>query len=559
MLSSNPLITETLALLLHHGIHDIVLCPGSRNAGIVHTVYRVHGFRTYTATDERSAGFMAIGLADARRGTADRGVAVVVTSGSALANLYPAACEAFYRHVPVAFISADRPAAWIGQMDGQTMPQAGALGAMTMMSVSLPGHDLWHANRLLNEALLCCTARRPQGPVHINIPIEEPIYDFTAPRLPEARTIRLCHNIGECFALPDRGDENTSEAYGDTHGRIPLLIVCGQLRPEEVPVEPLSHMQPHHCPAIMAENLSNLPPQLYTHADRVDWQRMPGVYRLVTVGGHIISKELKQHFRQHRPTEHWHVSEDGRVADLFRCQAVAVQASARDFFLAMAEQGNSPRQAAPGLTGKGVMPATEKNSPGPMEAKTCLPCKSHLAADRRVELLQDFFALLPEGSAVHLANSSSVRLAQMAMERWLDTAGRRNPAVPSILCNRGINGIEGSVSAAVGYALGRPGTPTYIITGDLSFFYDRNALWTSPLPPNLHILLLNDGGGSIFDTLPLPPGYPDSRRAITGTHHLRAEHTALLHGLLYLRGQDRLADFMRSTDAASILEVVCRI
>lgn len=533
MLSSNPLITETLALLLRHGIHDIVLCPGSRNAGIVHSICRVPDFRTYTATDERSAGFMAIGLADALRDTADRGVAVVVTSGSALANLYPAACEAFYRHVPVAFVSADRPAAWIGQMDGQTMPQAGALGAMTMMNVSLPGHDLWHANRLLNEALLCCTARRPQGPVHINIPIEEPIYDFTTPRLPEARAIRLCRDIGECFALPGGGAENSSETSVDEHGRIPQLIVCGQLRPEEVPAELLSGMQPPHCPAIVAENLSNLPPQLYTHADRVDWQRLPEVYRLVTVGGHIICKELKQHFRQHRPTEHWHVSEDGRVADLFRCQTVAVQASARDFFLAMAEQGRQTREAFP-----------------------CLPCKDTLPADRRIELLQDFFARLPEGSAVHLANSSSVRLAQVAMERWLDSAGRSSLAVPSILCNRGINGIEGSLSAAVGYAMGRPETPTYIITGDLSFFYDRNALWTSPLPPNLHILLLNDGGGSIFDTMPLPPGYPDSRRAITGTHHLQAEHTALLHGLLYLRGRDRLSDFMRSTDVASLLEVV---
>lgn len=532
MLSSNPLITETLALLLRHGIHDIVLCPGSRNAGIVHSICRVPDFRTYTATDERSAGFMAIGLADALRDTADRGVAVVVTSGSALANLYPAACEAFYRHVPVAFVSADRPAAWIGQMDGQTMPQAGALGAMTMMNVSLPGHDLWHANRLLNEALLCCTARRPQGPVHINIPIEEPIYDFTTPRLPEARAIRLCRDIGECFALPGGGAENSSETSVDEHGRIPQLIVCGQLRPEEVPAELLSGMQPPHCPAIVAENLSNLPPQLYTHADRVDWQRLPEVYRLVTVGGHIICKELKQHFRQHRPTEHWHVSEDGRVADLFRCHGGGAGFGTR---------------LLPCHGGAG--PSDEGSIPMP-------PMQRHLArrqADRIVA------GLLRPAARGQCRAPGQQFVGAPGPGGHGALARQRRPQQPG----RPVHTLQPWHQRHRGFSIRRRGLCHGQTADTYIHHHGRPVLLLRPqcpvdlsLPPNLHILLLNDGGGSIFDTMPLPPGYPDSRRAITGTHHLQAEHTALLHGLLYLRGRDRLSDFMRSTDVASLLEVV---
>lgn len=528
MLSSNPIILETLALLLAHGVRDMVLCPGSRNAGIVHSVCQIREFRTHTATDERSAGFMAIGMADAT----GKPTAVVVTSGSALANLYPAACEAYYRQVPVVFISADRPAAWIGQMDGQTMPQAGALGQMVRISISLPENDLWHANRLLNEALLYCTARQPRGPIHINVPVTEPIYKFTARRLPEARTIRLCRDMNECFTPPETDVKAVRSPHDGTeltdHWR--MLIICGQLRPEDVPTDELMKLWTLHSPKIVAENLSNLPMGIYANAACIDWNRMLKVDRLITVGGHIISKELKEYFRSHRPSEHWHVSEDGAVADLFGCQTVAVQAKAGDFLL-------------------GLMKHCHEHTEPPY-----LPRKKDMPADGRTELLEEFFSLLPEGCAVHLANSSTVRLAQVALENhYCDTRADR-PIVPAILCNRGINGIEGSLSTAVGYALAKQEMQVYIVTGDLSFFYDRNGLWTPSLPQNLHILLLNDGGGSIFNTLPVPDAPEESRRAIMGMHTMDARHTALQHGLLYLEGRERLETFIHTTET-SLLEI----
>lgn len=507
MLSSNPIIQETLALLLAHGVRDMVLCPGSRNAGIVHSVCQIVEFRTHTATDERSAGFMAIGMADAT----GRAVAVVVTSGSALANLHPAACEACYRQVPVVFVSADRPAAWIGQMDGQTMPQAGALGQMVRMSVSLPEDNLWHANRLLNEALLCCTAGQPRGPVHINLPVSEPIYEFSADCLPKPRVIGLMEGLptGEDFA----------------HGH--TVILWGQMLPFEVPVAGLVSQVAGHF-TIIAENLGNLPPLFYVHPARIDWDSMEPVDTVITLGGHIISKELKQFFRTHRPCRHWHVTPNGAVADLFCCQTLAIRSSAGRFLEELA---------------KAACPQCHPHA---------LPQKGDMPTDCRTELLENFFRLLPEGAAVHLANSSTVRLAQIAMERWVRDTQCSN--VPSILCNRGINGIEGSISTATGHALAEPGRQVYVVTGDLAFFYDRNGLWTSPLPQNLHILLLNDGGGSIFHTLPLPGSPMKSRQAIMGTHGLEARYTAMQHGIFYLRGKEALKDFI-NTKVTSLLEI----
>ncbi len=520
MLSSNPIILEMLSLLLQHGVRDVVVCPGSRNAGIVHSLCQVQDFQTHAATDERSAGFMAIGMSDAT----GLPTAVVVTSGSALANLLPAACEAYYRGVPVVFISADRPAAWIGQMDGQTMPQPGALGQMVRACVDLPEDNLWHANRLLNEALLACYARRPRGPVHINIPISEPIYEFTAPSLPEARVIRLVHGV------PTDGLSAKS-----------TLLVVGQMAPREVPPIELLERVAEHC-TIVAETLSNLPPHVYTNPTRIDWARMPQVDRVITLGGHIINKDLKAHLRKNPPREHWHVSPDGAVADLFCCQTHAVQASTKDFLQGMVEQQRLNVETHGSASPKGRAILDED----------ALPCVSTFntapSSDPRTDLLQRLFSLLPTDAAVHLANSTTVRLAQEAIVHC-------PLSIIHYYCNRGINGIEGSVSTAVGHALACPERKVFLITGDLSFFYDRNGLWTSPLPQNLRILVLNDGGGNIFNTLPLPSEPEHSRQAIMGTHSTSARHTAEQHGLLYLQGAEQMEAFVQAK-RTSLLEII---
>ena len=181
-------ILQLVALLQAHGITKIVLCPGSRNIPIVHTLSNHPDFTCYAVTDERSAGYFAIGL------TLNGGkpAAICCTSGTALLNLHPAVAEAFYQNVPLVVISADRPAAWIGQMDGQTLPQPGVFQSLVKKSVNLPeihtDEDEWYCNRLINEALLEMN-HHGKGPVHINVPISEPLFQFTTDTLPEVRVI----------------------------------------------------------------------------------------------------------------------------------------------------------------------------------------------------------------------------------------------------------------------------------------------------------------------------------------------------------------------------------
>ena len=122
MLSNKMNVLQLAALMRAHGIGDVVLCPGSRDVPLTQTFSHVPDFRCYSLTDERSAGFFALGLAQ-QHGTK---VAVVVTSGSAVANLHPAVCEAYYQQVPLLIISADRPAAWTNYASAQLVPVLGA-------------------------------------------------------------------------------------------------------------------------------------------------------------------------------------------------------------------------------------------------------------------------------------------------------------------------------------------------------------------------------------------------------------------------------------------------
>lgn len=491
MLSSDRNTLELLALLDAHGIRELVLCPGSRNAGIVHSALNCGKFNCHQLTDERSAGFYAIGLAQAT----GKPSAVIVTSGSALANLYPAACEAYYQEIPVIFISADRPAEWIGQMDGQTMVQQGALGPM-VPSVTLPqgNKNPWHTNRLINEAILECTHRTCK-PVHINIPVCEPIYDFDTEQLPEVRKIERIAGIYNNREILLEKAKSCKRS----------ILLVGQL-PASI-TNTLDTTKPGMT--IVAENLSNLNPTDYINSYTIDWDRMAPLDIVITIGGHLTDKRMKEWMRRNPPRQHWHISEDGRIADLFCCQTLAIESTVQDFF-----------SMAP------VLGASIK-----------LPTKE--ATPSRV--LDQLFRKLPANAVVHLANSTSVRTAQLL------------PVSATVCCNRGINGIEGSMSTAVGYAAANPDKPVFLVIGDLSFFYDQNALWNTNLPANLHIMLINNGGGAIFDTLPLPDDNC-SRKFIQGKHHTNAKAVAEEYGIRYLNGETEIHDFIASTNTV-ILEI----
>lgn len=502
MLSDNRNILQLTALMVTHGIKDVVLCPGSRNAPIVHTFMQTKELTCHAITDERSAGFFALGLSLAKGIPA----AVCVTSGSALVNLHPAVVEAYYQRVPLVVISADRPQAWIGQMDGQTMPQTDVFGTMSKRSVCLPEpnneEQEWYANRLINEALLECT-HRTTGPVHINLPISEPIYTFHTEQLPEVRKIERLEGLSpaNCRTLASLLEQTDKR-----------LIIIGQKTPDRQLHTPFLHEISKGFVSL-CENLANLgegnvalsdPEAVIAAIPKGEEER----YRpelVITMGGHIISKSLKQFLRKYPPCQHWHVSPNGEVADTFCCLTHVIEAQPYDFLEALGMLMLKFDESTY------TLPSTHGKGEGGIIGK----------------LLEQ----LPEDAVLHLANSTAVREAQ------------HYPIQNSVTvcCNRGINGIEGSLSTAVGYAAATPERPNFVVIGDLSFFYDSNALWNTSLPNNLHILLLNSRGGKIFDTLPVPE---ESKHIVNGTHSTNARHIAEAFGVKYMEGAEKLNEFI---------------
>ena len=505
MYSDKKSILQLVALLKAHGVRKMVLCPGSRNAAIVHTLANIEDFTCYSITDERSAGFFAIGLSLQEGGP----TAVCCTSGSALLNLHPAVAEAFYQQIPLIVISADRPAAWIGQMDGQTLPQPNVFGPLVKTSVNLPeiqsDEDEWYCNRLINEAILE-TTHHGKGPVHINVPISEPIYRFTAKELPNVRVITRYQGLN----VYDRDYKELIEKLNGCNKR---MVVAGQMsliyQFDKKYIKPLSknfvwlteHLSNQIVPT---EPIKNFDVAISAMDEDRQKQMVPDL--LITYGGHIVSKQLKKYLRSNPPKEHWHISRDGKIADLFGCLTTVIEMDPFEFLEKIAF----------------LLDNKPTNYPLMWE-NWCKIIPEPALPYSQISVTGDLIKALPTPCALHLANSSTVRYAQLF------------PLSPDVevCCNRGVNGIEGSLSSAIGYATASDKL-NFVIIGDLSFFYDMNALWCTHFNNNLRILLLNNEGGEIFHTLPgMDKSGGTSRKFITAEHQTSAKGWAEERGFFY--------------------------
>ena len=491
------------ALLVAHDVRNVVVCPGSRNAPIIHNLNECPEITCYPVTDERSAGFYALGMAQ----HLCRPVAVCVTSGSALLNLAPAVAEARYQHQPMVAISADRPAAWIDQLDGQTLQQSDALGHFVCKAVTLPepssDEERWFCNRLVNEALIAAR-QYGGGPVHINVPISEPLYTFPVPTLPHERKIEWWPTCSPQATAFDTLKQHLARASRP-------MIVIGQLSAGALPPSWISLNS--QSAVILQETLSGVDAE--SHVEEVmtmiedDARYQPDW--ILYIGGHIVSKRLKQFLRHARGAEGWRISVDGEVHDTFMQLQYVVECTLRDIPDRLWEGAISPAHQAycrlwQALTAR---------------AKECIeaftPRYSQMAA---VQMFERELDDLPRGQAfVHYANSSSVRLGNLYSHHYN-------------YVNRGVNGIEGSLSTAAGFSLVCD-RRVYIVIGDLSFFYDQNALWNERLRGNLRILLLNNGGGGIFSRFDGLKQSAARERLVMGAHHTDAEGLCRSYGLAY--------------------------
>lgn len=495
------------ALLAASGVGDVVVCPGSRNGVLVHNFHlmaqRLDDFHVHQATDERSAAFMALGLALARR----RPAAVCVTSGSALLATIPAVAEAFYRDAPLLVISADRPPQMIGQLDGQTIVQQGALRPYTetfQLDEPTPDADTTWLRQTVSRALAILTSNGGR-PAHINVPISEPLFSFSTPHLPSIQPIRL-HQPQTARPLPEELIKAIKTA------RLPMLVMghmdCGERVGEWVRQIDLNRSLlavPDIVASVPLSRRMAAVERLPELADRLS----PDL--VIHIGGALTGKALKQKLRTTQDLRVWRIDPKGEMPNTFGALCGLVECAPQEALKQLAEEVTQYNETVCRLAEEMDRLSEDYRPQTPAEAL----------------MDQIAFSLKQIDSSpitLHLANSTTVR----AMAPFIDGGARR------ILCNRGVNGIEGSVSVAAGYSLAAEGL-SLLVTGDLSFFYDQNALWTEALDGRLRIVVMNDGHGGIFDRLPGLSASPATPRLIAGSHHATAKGTAETFGLTYKR------------------------
>lgn len=503
MFSDKKNINVLTSLLVAHGVKRVVVCPGSRNAPIVNNLNECSDIMCYPATDERSAGFYALGMALAD----DSPVAVCVTSGTALLNLVPAVAEASYRHRGIIVISADRPLEWIDQLDGQTLPQSGAFGRYVSKCVSLsePSNEqeYWYCNRLVNEALIAVNSHERKS-VHINVHINEPLFNFSQPTLPVERKISYVPATMNREALMPIAERLLT-------AQKPLVII-GQTRAYSHEVNEALKTIGQRA-VLIAETLAS---DVTTHFDLMlsrigkDERYMPDF--MLYLGDNIVSKRLKKFLRLAHPAESWAVSEDREIHDTFMHLTGIIEADYKDALTALAEM---IAEADKGQDESSAIADNSAEYRRMWKEQTAIIDEKIAAFEPRysqmsvVKEFEESLADMEYDYQVHYANSSAVRLADIYADHY-------------VWCNRGVNGIEGSLSTAAGFSVACRDM-VFCVIGDLSFFYDQNALWNTNLGGNFRILLLNNGGGGIFYNL---KGLKDSdacEKLVAACHNTTAQ------------------------------------
>jgi len=498
-----PLAQSIIALCKAKGLLDIIISPGSRNAPLTIGFASTKDFNCYSIADERCAAFMAVGMAQ----QLGRPVALVCTSGSALLNYYPAVAEAFYSQLPIVVISADRPMSKIDIGDGQTIRQRDVYANHILYSANLTEEVSEENDIMINEAIN--TAILQKGPVHINVPFEEPLYEVTetlsvAPKVTEPKQMEA--DLPAVLPFITQWNKATKK-----------LILIGTNNPDSIAPETIDQLANDDSVVVMKEVTSNIHhPHFignidtiitpFTDADFTDFQ--PDI--LITIGGMVVSKRVKAFLRKYPPQEHWHVDEL-RAYDTFGCLSQHFKVTPNTFF---------------GMLLPESKPIDSDYLPKIVALKA-VRAKKHEAYANRIPysdftVFQTLLPALPENCQLQISNSSAIRYAQLFSI---------DPSI-EVFCNRGTSGIDGSTSTAIGAAIAS-NKQTILITGDISFLYDSNALWNAYIPKDFKIILINNGGGGIFRILPGHQETPVFNTYFETEHQYTAEHLAAMYRFRY--------------------------
>ena len=561
-----PLAQTVIQLCKLKNIKHIVISPGSRNAPLTLGFSNDEFFNCYSIVDERCAAFFALGVAQQTK----EPTVVVCTSGSALLNYYPAIAEAFYSDIPLIVLSADRPKHLIGIGDGQTINQKDVFENHILYSANLK-LDLKdekrpsdkdelpifknlenklerilglqqsiqsHNEEEINKA--CNLARFGKGPVHINIPFDEPLYETVEELTVHPKTIEL-------DVKPLKIDQaELKDCIDEWYVSKKKMILIGVLPPNQIEQQWLDELANDNSVIVFTETTSNVHHQkFFPSIDKMiapleaDDLKALQPEILITIGGLIVSKKIKVFLREFQPKHHWHVG-DKHANDTFFCLDKHIVATPNDFFA----------EFLPKITH-----VAKSNYLDTWTAVKQLRHKKHLEYVKQIPF-SDFKAFslmlksIPNKTILQLGNSSTIRYAQLFnMNYSLE-----------VFCNRGTSGIDGSTSTAIGCAVANAKQTTFI-TGDLSFFYDSNALWNNYIPKNFRIIVVNNQGGGIFRILPGHKNTDNFDYFFETKHHLTAKQLCEMYGFEYVTASNEqdldvaLKSFHNKSKQPRLLEV----
>ena len=560
-------VAQTLILsCLKFDFFDVVISPGSRNVPLAIGFASNKKFKCHSIVDERSAAFFALGLSQKSK----KPTILICTSGSALLNYYPAVAEAYYSEIPLIILSADRPEYKINIGDGQTINQSNVFEKNILYSNSLK-QDCSHATeeiiksnlqKIVNDKADYSKIEKLQKsiqknneeiieiafnlsinkmqPVHLNVPMEEPLYEFNdSPSI----SVKVKNKPEKKLSLTD-----LDNFYKAINKASKIMILIGVSDGNILSKKSIQKINSCSSIIVMKEHTSNVfnesfisnidrligPIELQSNSDSLFDELSPEI--VISLGGMIVSKKIKSFLRNYKPRKHFHIG-NNISKDSFYSGVEHINTTANKFFENI---------------------DLNKSDSKYFEKWKQLDCSKLDLHNRYMKVINfsdlKVFEILtnwiPKKYNIQVANSTPIRYFQL-----FDLKNKN-----LMFANRGTSGIDGSTSTAIGSSV-QNDSPVLLVTGDLSFFYDVNALWNNHIPKNFRIIIINNSGGGIFKIL---PGFKENNlfsEFIETQHNLSARLIAKMFNFNYTRVSTKfglnlyLRTFFKNSKKPKILEI----
>ena len=560
-------VAQTLILsCLKFDFFDVVISPGSRNVPLAIGFASNKKFKCYSIVDERSAAFFALGLSQKSK----KPTILICTSGSALLNYYPALAEAYYSEIPLIILSADRPEYKINIGDGQTINQSNVFEKNILYSNSLK-QDCSHATeeiiksnlqKIVNDKADYSKIEKLQKsiqknneeiieiafnlsinkmqPVHLNVPMEEPLYEFNdSPSI----SVKVKKKTEKKLSLTD-----SDNFYKAINKASKIMILIGVSDGNILSKKSIQKINSCSSIIVMKEHTSNVfnesfisnidrligPIELQSNSDSLFDELSPEI--VISLGGMIVSKKIKSFLRNYKPRKHFHIG-NNISKDSFYLGVKHIKTTANKFFENIDLNKSDSK----------YFEKWNQLDYSKLDLHNRYMKVINFSDLKVFEILTNW---IPKKYNIQVANSTPIRYFQL-----FDLKNKN-----MMFANRGTSGIDGSTSTAIGSSV-QNDSPVLLVTGDLSFFYDVNALWNNHIPKNFRIIIINNSGGGIFKIL---PGFKENNlfsEFIETQHNLSARLIAKMFNFNYTRVSTKfglnlyLRTFFKNSKKPKILEI----